>query len=340
MKKFRKKNGLVITFFKNHKYIAICLILIVSATFLSFAVHYSSYAYNVIRVYYLRTQNFYFNSNKLTIDNKSYEISPWPGTSSQMINITMNSLDNSLKGASKDIEYDVSVSCDNTTKVSCYLRKNSEDTGKHSTLSNVIPGKNADSNPNTDSFIVILEPKNGGRDLQIGDRVTINVTANATSPYTQTLRGTFVIIVGNYGVNFSILDEAGRMYTDGLITNTLDDPSYIRFDFPINTLTFDMSNTVYNNCTLASNITTGVDCAYRVQTVSKDGKNYQYISGIDFKVNGKSSASVRFFKDGISNINRDFSYSLGDGNTPIISYCKLNTNSTTKITSSTSCETT
>ena len=339
MKKFKKKDGLFITFFRNHKYISIFLILIASIALISFAVNFSSYAYNIIRVYYLRTQNFYFNSNKLTLDNKTYEISPWPGTSNQTINITMNSLDNSLKGSSSDINYDVSVTCDNESKVSCYLRKNDEDTGKHDILNNVIPGSDSASSANTDSFNVVLEPKNGGRDLVVGDRIQIKVTANATSPYTQKLEGTFVIIVGNYGVNFEISDEAGRLYLDTLITNTLDDDTYVRLNFPIDVLTFDMSNTIYNNCTKSSAISGGVDCAYRIQTVTDNGKNYEYISGVDFKISGKSSSLVRFFKDNISNINRDYSYSVGDDSSPIIDFCKLDTDSTTKITSSTVCET-
>lgn len=339
MKKFKRKNGTIVTFFKNHKYIGVLLILILSIVFISFAVNYSSYAFNIIRVYYLRTQNFYFNSNKLTSDNKSYEISPWPGTSNQTIIITMNSLDNSLKGTHEDIEYQVSVTCDNESKVSCYLRKNEDDTGKHDVLNNTIPGSDASTSANTDSFNVVLEPKNGGRDLVVGDKISIKVTANATSPYTQKLEGTFVIIVGNYGINFEISDEAGRMYLDTLITNTLDDDSYVRLNFPINTLTFDMSNTIYNNCTKSSAITTGVDCAYRVQTVTNGSENYEYISGIDFKVNGKSSSLVRFFKDNISNINQDFTYKVGSDNSPIIDFCKLDTDSTTKITSTTVCET-
>ena len=47
---------------------------------------------------------------------------------------------------------------------------------------------------------------------------------------------------------------------------------------------------------------------------------------------------VRFYKNG-SNVNSDFSFEVGGNNSSIITYCKLNTDDTTKITRTTTCET-
>ena len=343
MKKFKKNRGIFITFFKSHKYIAVLLILILSGVVLSFGIKYSAYAYNVLRVYYLRTQNFYFNSNKLTLDNKNYRISPWPGTSDQTIDITMNSKDNSLKLATTDITYDVEVSChddynDNVNRINCYLKENDTDTAKRNKLQNMEIVYDEDAlNTNTDSFKVVVEPLENGINLKTGDEITVEVTAKATAPYTQTLKGTFVIVVGNYGVDFIIKDEKSQLYLDSIVTNTLDNAVYFRMDFPIDTLSFDMSNMIYNNCTKVDNITTGVDCAYRTSNKTINNTSYEYISGIDFKMNAKSSMLVRYYKNG-TNVNTDFSFKVGDTNGPIITYCKLDTNETTKITRTTACE--
>ncbi|MBR4693532.1 MAG: hypothetical protein IKP07_01860 [Bacilli bacterium] len=344
MKKYKKNKGLFINFFKSHKYIAMLLILIVSGVVINFGVRYSVYAYNVLRVYYLRTQNFYFNSNKLTLTGKTYEISPWPATTDQTIDITMNSKDNSLKMTTTDITYDVEVSChdnygDNVTRVNCYLKENDSDTSRRTKLEGMEIVYDEDlANTNTDSFKVVVEPVNAGEYLITGNRITVEVEARATAPYTQTLRGTFVIIVGDYGIEYKIKDQRSQLYLDSIITNTLDYSTYFRMDFPINVLTFDMSNMIYNNCTKIDNVTTGVDCAYRVSQKTVDGTNYDYISGIDFKLNAKSSMLVRFYKNG-SNVNSDFSFEVGGNNSSIITYCKLDTDDTTKITRTTTCET-
>lgn len=305
MKKNNKRNfkkSLAFNFFKKHKAIAIILVLVILGVGISFGTNFSRYAYNVIRVYYLRTQNFYFNSDKLTVEGKTYEIKPWPGIDAQSITISMNSLDNSLKGTSKDITYDVEVTCSNTN-VSCSV--DGDTTGR------VIKGTDSGDESNKDTFVVMVTPTGTLKD---DDVVSVTVLAKATSPYTQTLSATFNIVVGNYGVNYTIRDAAGQIYFDSIITNTLGEDTKVHLEWSLDDAIFDMQNTIYATCENDD------DCSMTTTTV--DGSTY--ITGIDFKVSAKSSMMVRFFKaDGD---NSDHSYNannITESNETIVVYKKV-----------------
>ena len=333
MKKFKKNNSAFITFFRNHKYIAVCLLLIASVALISFGIRYGRYTYNIVKVYYFRTQNFYFGSNKLVYEAdptkpiKTYGISPWDAAADLPITITVNSLDNSLKGTTSEVKYKVLATCDNS-KVTCSIRKGSDTFGLNPDVEWTIPYDSNNIENDNDSFVVMVEPKKdleGNALLNEGEVINVHVEATSTSPYSQTLKGNFKITVGMPGIKYEIDDEAGRTYLDSLITNTNGTATYVGLKFNIDKFTFDMSNTVYNGCVTVNSLT-NQDCAYNV--TNENG--YEYISEIYFKVNTRSSALVRFYKDG-ENVNRSFAYTSSDPDPdgPGISYCVLDSDTLT-----------
>ena len=115
--KIKLNKKISLRFFKEHKRITTCLIVVFVLLGSFLTINYGRYVKDIIEVYYLRTKNFYFTSDKLTIHGKDYEINPWGGTTNYNLSISMSSLLNSLKGTDTDIIYDLSCSTSNSKGV-------------------------------------------------------------------------------------------------------------------------------------------------------------------------------------------------------------------------------
>ncbi|MGM9879247.1 MAG: hypothetical protein ACI31R_04410 [Bacilli bacterium] len=268
---------------------------------------FGRYIYNEIRNFYLASNNFYFNCDKLSEDLSRYQVDNWSGAESYSITFNMDSYDNNIKYASSDIDYDITYSC--SSNVICDINK----------TSGVITKEK-----HTDSFDVIITPNTA---LNDGDEAWLEVETASVSPYEKTLSGRFVIKVGKMGVSYEIVDKVGSPYFDLNITNTLD--YYVvktafgdysvgnRLD--ISTY-MDLSDTEKNNCASAT-ITLDFDPnkvlldmtnknylnSSSTTTTQIDG--YSYIKGITFKVDALSSEVVRFYKkDASMNYSYPFVY--------------------------------
>ena len=289
------KKGLFFNFFKKHKSIAFCLILGVGFVGFFFTVNYGRYVKDVIESYYLRSQNFYFSSDKLTIHGKKYEINPWSGKKKYDISISISNMLNSLKGTTTNITYE--VSCTGNAKVDCYLNSPGTTTERRTIL----------SSSESDNYVITVAPKNGVNFVN-GEAVSVVVTATSITPYKETLSATFTLIIGEYGLNYEIEDEVGSVYFMSLVTNALEtnsarvtltiDPNYIDF------ISFDMANAVLS-----------LDGTTYTTTVASDGKNY--INSVTFILDAKSSMMIKYFKKDIS---KNYSYVLGDNSNPIVRF--------------------
>ena len=288
-----KKNRLFFSFFKKHKSLSICLIaaLLMLGSFL--VINYSRYVKEIVQVYYLRTKDFYFNSDKLTIVGKTYEINPWGGTTSYDIPVGMNSLLNSIKGASSNILY--TVSCTADSRVDCYI-----DTPGTTSMDRTL-----NSESHVDNFNVTVKPKTGVT-LADGDRIRVDIRAEATSPYSEVLEATFYLVVGNYGLNYEIEDVPGRIYFDCIITNTLDTTTAkVKLSISdISKVSIDMDNNI-----LSAQTTTTTTTTYN---------GYNYIDTITFNIAPKSSWMVRYYKS-----NPNLNYSFNGTGTPIVGFQRI-----------------
>ncbi len=294
MKRRKETSKKVIEFMKNNKKIVISLVVII--TFLTFflTINYGRYVKDIIQVYYLRTKNFYFNSDKLTIHGKEYEIYPWDGKKELPLTIQMNSLLNSLKGTTSDILYD--VSCETDDRISCYI----DNQGITQMQRKIKSSEKVSTTSHKDSFNVYINAKNDVT-LKDGDRIEVKVTAKSTYPYEEELSATFILIIGDYGINYVIEDNPGDIYFDDIITNTLTEKAMITLEIKDSSkATVDMSSVVFNL----------KDTTYEVD----DNK---FIKKIVFYIEPKSSLMVRFYKKDSKD---NFSHISSDGESEIIKF--------------------
>lgn len=291
--------------------VILCLIIILLYS-TQFVKTFSLYVYNNIREFYLKSNNFYFYSDKLKLNKAQYSIENWSGIEDYIININMNSMENNILRCDSDINYNISYSC--SDNVMCQLSKTS------STIY---------ADTNNDNFVITLTPKTA---LQNGDTVWVDVEATSTDPYVKTLSARFQIKIGNFGMSYNIEDTPNNQYLEFNVINTLnfytiDEPfgEYSKGDkidmnkylslsdenkdkcySMIITLTFDprevlvdMTSELYLK-TISST------------TVQIDGGTY--VNSITFKIDAISSKCIKFYKRNLSN---DYTYPKGNNN-PII----------------------
>lgn len=299
--KVKLKNSAFFSFFQVHKKLAILLVIVVGFIGFSFAINYGRYVKDVIQMFYLRSQNFYFSSDKLTIHGKTYEINPWVGTETLDISISMSSLLNSIKGTSENIVYN--VSCEGDAKVDCYF----------TTPGTTSERRTIPHDTHADNYVVSVTPKatdaNGNAiTFSDGEVVTVKVTAESESPYEETLTATFELVIGNYGVNYEIEDSINNIYFNTYVSNTLPDET-VNVILEIDPLYeeeifFDMSNHIMQQ-----------DSFQIVETTEIDGN--EYVTKISFDLNPKSSLMVKYFKQDST---KDYSYVQGDSNDAVVKF--------------------
>ena len=289
--------------------IVLCLIMVIFNP-----VTIARYVYNAIRNYYLETQDFYFNSDKMSLNNSLYQIDNWDGVEDFSVTFNMNSIKNNLVVSKSDISYNLSYTC--SSNVVCTASKNN----------GVI-----DAQSNRDYFIINIHPIVS---LQEGDSVWLNVSSTSISPYVQTISGRIQLNVGIPGLTYEIMDEANRPYLNFSLTNTFDFYKVIRA-YGNHAVGEEISSSAYRNLPSSEKenyasalITLSFDPhvvlldltsefyqdAVSHSEVTIDG--YQYVNSITFKVNPISSEMIRFYK---KNASMNYTYPYGT-NTPIISF--------------------
>jgi len=306
MKKKHKKKKVNIVVF-------IIAIAVIGVFFLSAT--YGRYIYNGIRNYYLNSQNFYFNSDKLSENGSYYQLDNWSGVDPVNVIFHMDSKKNNLVSSPLNITYDISYTC--SSNVDCTASKDS----------GLIMNGN-----NTDSFTITMDPN---VTLNGGDSIWLEVTANATSPYTKSLSGRFQINVGEYGLSYEIQDVARSPYLDFKITNTIDYYKvYTAFD------SYNVGDKLEINEYLALSDINKAKCAASRITLSFDpslfrldmtseayiknvatttttlSDGYDYLNSVTFGMDALDSLSVRFYKFDTNN-NYTYPYITS---TPVITF--------------------
>lgn len=188
-----------------YRKIQIIIILAILFCVTSFVVVFGRYVTNSINNFYLRSKEFYFNSDKLSENKSVFQIENWSGVDDYVITVNMNSRKNNIQAASYDISYDIKYTC--SDNVICQLSKNSGIISKDT---------------NTDFFNLTIMPN---VQLETGDKVVVEIEATSTSNYTKTIKGQFTLVVGQEELIYQITDSPNNPYMNLRITNTL--PYYI-----------------------------------------------------------------------------------------------------------------
>ena len=72
----------------------------------------AKYVYNAIHEHYLSSKDFYFKSDKLSINHTEYEITNnWSGAEPYVITVNMSSKQNDMSYTESDIDYNITYTC-------------------------------------------------------------------------------------------------------------------------------------------------------------------------------------------------------------------------------------
>lgn len=246
---------------KKKKLLIISLIIIILLPLIVFG----KYLYYKTYEFYLTTNNFYFYSNYLSLDNKKFTINNWGGSGNYNISVDLYNYSNDLKYTSDDIEYE--VTCNSSSNVTCSVNNGS----------GVLYGNMKGSK---DVGITII-PK---EDLKTGDEVEVEVIAKSKTIYNKILKATFKILVTD--IDYNIVDSSGSLYASLDISNLGDvskevtltfDNSKVNID-TTNKLVINGTNTNKNGFISSSVITLEPGSDYSIYFYKKDiSKNYSLL---------------------------------------------------------------
>lgn len=305
----KKRTRKALKFLKEHKKARVFSIAFISVLSVFFLINFGRYIKDIINNYITRTQRFYFNSDRLTVDNKKYEINFWTGNSDYEIGINVDSLDNALRGAEMDLVY--YIECEADAGMQCILNRNS------GTISNLT---------NKDSFTVTAHPT---RVFAEGESASIRIKARVEEPFQKELSGEFTFVVGKYKMNYKIEDKVSQPYLTSVISNTLNDHIVIYpFDGynqgdPITEEQYNLLSDDNKKKCASAIITLSFDptvvrldmtnyyyqhrLSQEIQTI--DG--YDYVNKFTFAINPKTSVAIKFYK---LNTNADYTYPITNSN--------------------------
>ncbi len=299
---------------KKNKYLRRQIIILISLVIciLSFVVIFGRYLTNNIKNFFVKSEEFYFYSDKLSENTSIYEIDNWSGVDDYVITINMNSTKNNIEAATYDIGYSVSYEC--TDNAICTLNK----------TAGIIS-----QSTNTDFFNITITPN---MQLETGDKVIVEIEATSTAQYKKTLKGRFTLVVGKEKLSYQITDKSQNPYMELSITNTLsyyivdqafsnytagqkiDIDTYlaltdeekkkcyssiVTIKFNPTEILFDVTNNAYGDAT-------------DIKTTTIDGKTY--INEITIPIDAVSSRDLRFYKVDVS---KDYTYP-NESNTSIV----------------------
>ena len=299
---------------KKNKYLRRQIIILISLVIciLSFVVIFGRYLTNNIKNFFVKSEEFYFYSDKLSENTSIYEIDNWSGVDDYVITINMNSTKNNIEAATYDIGYSVSYEC--TDNAICTLNK----------TAGIIS-----QSTNTDFFNITITPN---MQLETGDRVIVEIEVTSTAQYKKTLKGRFTLVVGKENLSYQITDKSQNPYMELSITNTLsyyivdqafsnytagqkiDIDTYlaltdeekkkcyssiVTIKFNPTEILFDVTNNAYGDAT-------------DIKTTTIDGKTY--INEITIPIDAVSSRDLRFYKVDVS---KDYTYP-NESNTSIV----------------------
>ena len=91
--------------------ILIFIIIMLLKVIVPSTITFSRYVYKKIRSYFLLSQEFYFNSDKLSVDGAHFEASNWSGVDDYVVSVNMNSKHNNIEVSPVDITYNISATC-------------------------------------------------------------------------------------------------------------------------------------------------------------------------------------------------------------------------------------
>lgn len=286
-KKKRKINKRTMRRTKQFRKTMSLVLLVVLIVLIPMFYSLAKYVYNTFHEHYLSSKDFYFASDKLSINHSEYEVTNnWSGAETYVVTINMTSKENDMAYTESDIEYSIQCSC--SSNIQCQLNK----------TSSTIVGR-GNNGVNEDYFTVSINPANGTA-LNAGESVWVELTATSSSPYTQTLSGRLILEVESADISYEIVDSANSPYLTVNIINSQSVSSPVTLRYSPSNVLLDMTSRLYLNST---NHTT------------EQLNGYAYWNSVTATVDALSTTSVKFYKQDET---QDYTYSSSSSATPII----------------------
>ena len=176
------KKSKTITKYRKKQIILVLIILII---IISLVVIFGRFITNSINNFFLRSGEFYFESDKLSEEGTTLQVDNWSGVDDYTFTININTRKNNIETATYDIPYEVKYSA--SDNVICNLSKEN----------GIIYASN-----NSDSFTITITPNT---QLRTGDKVTIDLEVISTGEYKKTLKGKFILVVGQENISYEIM---------------------------------------------------------------------------------------------------------------------------------------
>lgn len=288
---------------KKYKKRQILIMLLILICITSFGVIFGRYVTNNVKEFFVRSKEFYFESDKLAEETAFFQVENWSGVDDYTITIYMNSRKNNLEATTYDIGYDINYTC--SDNAICSLSK----------TEGIIH-----SNTNSDYFNLVITPNVA---LNTGDKVIVDIEVKSTTNYEKTLKGRFTLVVGKENLTYQITDAPNNPYMELSLTNTLSyytvretfngytvgqrinvdtylglpdvdkkkcKSSIVKIDFDPKTILLDLTDDLYANAT-------------NVTTTSIDGNTY--VNSLTIELDVESSENLRFYKVDSS---KDYTY--------------------------------
>lgn len=295
-----QKKSKSITKYKKKQIILVLIILII---IISLVVIFGRFVTNSLNNFFLRSGEFYFESDKLSEEGTTLQVDNWSGVDDYTFTVNINTRKNNIETATYDIPYEIKYNA--SDNVICNLSKEN----------GIIYASN-----NSDSFTLTITPNT---QLRTGDKVTIDLEVISTGEYKKTLKGEFILVVGQENISYEITDEKSNPYLELSITNTLsyytvrqafgnynlgdriDVDAYlalsqenknkcysgeVKLEFDPNKVLLDMTSEIYNQ-------------AKNIETININGNTY--IKSFTINIDAISSVDIRFYK---VDVTKDYTY--------------------------------
>ena len=287
MKKRKRLRKKIMKKIQFRNIILVLMVLITVIFFTPKLISTAKYIYNSIHDNYISSKDFYFSSDKLSLEHTEYQITNnWSGAETYRVTINMSSKKNDMAYTEADIEYQITCTCSDNIEYTL-----SKESGT------IVWTEN--EGVNEDWFTVEINPKDG-RILNNTEVAWVDVTATSTAPYSQQISGKLIFEVGSSNIYYEITDSVDSPYLMVNIINSSPQDVDATLTYNPNQVLLDMTGHFYLNST-----------ANTVQQIN----NYDYLNSITSNVVSLSTTSVKFYK---TNPSQNYSYSPSDSITPII----------------------
>ena len=304
MKKKKKRLKLKLKLSSTRKKLLIILIALF-VIFITLAITFGRYIYNMYQNYILESQGFYFNSSVMSMNGSNHSINNWDGVSSYPITIDVNNRKNSMLWTQSDISYDITVEC--SSNIICEVDKTS---GIIRTETQV------------DSYTIVISPVGN---FSSNQKAKVTTKAKSTYPYVKELVATYTIGIETSNFTYKITDSPGSNYLVLELTNSF---TYYKVETAFGTYRVgdNLSIDAYNKLTTAQKancISAKVTLKYDPKKILLDMtdqtyKNrlsnsakttningYAYVNEFAFKMEASSSNKIIFYK---VDTTKDYSY--------------------------------